>query len=304
MSRRSYTYEARLYKYAKRGFAIAVPGMEERLFHFFFSFDRFVSRASSFLFLPLQLFSSRPFDRSDSLGFMRQHIQPALLSKRPWQVAGLAQLILFEHSLTNPHGRYDVWQPKGHRLKYYARYAGSVGEGAEGYLEICCSTSLRLFCSLFYCLTSLTGRDEYNEDRIHSFEQCDLLRASDYRYTPSLIVILLLLSSSFFLDWIGFGFCFRFWFQFRFWIYIYFFYIGFAFVSLSNLVFGYNLCCYSCFSPSLVLTPSNVFFPYGPQWMTVQLVRELTFRDKAAYYTSGRHVCMIGLEGTGQLHWL
>lgn len=64
-------FQSRLYKYAKRGFAVAVPGL------------------------------------------FRHLIKVDLYSKRPWQVKGLAKLLLFEHALTNPDGRYDAWKPKG-----------------------------------------------------------------------------------------------------------------------------------------------------------------------------------------------
>jgi len=36
MSRRSLTYETRLYKYAKRGFAVQVPGLEPSVNKYFF----------------------------------------------------------------------------------------------------------------------------------------------------------------------------------------------------------------------------------------------------------------------------
>lgn len=94
MSRRSLTYETRLYKYAKRGFAVAVPGL------------------------------------------IRYLVDPSLYTKRPWEVKGLAKLLLFEHCLTNPEGRYDAWRPKGLRLKSYKR-------------------------------------DEFSEDRIHNFQQVE-----------------------------------------------------------------------------------------------------------------------------------
>lgn len=71
MTRRSLTYESRLYKYAKRGFAVAVPGL------------------------------------------LRHLVKVDLYQKRPWEVKGLAKLLLFEHALTNPDGRYDTWKPKG-----------------------------------------------------------------------------------------------------------------------------------------------------------------------------------------------
>lgn len=167
MTRRSLTYETRLYKYAKRGFAVAVPGL------------------------------------------MRHMIRSDLYQLRPWQVHGLAKLLLFEHALTNPNGRYKnrpasgaensseengVWRPKGHRLRAYKK-------------------------------------DEFSEDRIHEFEQIEQLKDeeeiqvdADHDY-------------------------------------------------------------------------SNLFLPWGPQWYTHQIVKELLFRDKAQWATTGKHVVLVGLDG-------
>uniref|UniRef100_A0A6B2KWG6 Poly [ADP-ribose] polymerase n=1 Tax=Arcella intermedia TaxID=1963864 RepID=A0A6B2KWG6_9EUKA len=152
LSRRSLTYESRLYKYAKRGFAVAVPGL------------------------------------------MRHLINPELYSKRPWQVNGLAKLLLFEHALTNPEGRYEAWKPKGHRLKIYKN-------------------------------------DEFIEDRINEFQQNEGRGDSDY---------------------------------------------------------------------------SNVFLPWGPQWYTAQIVKELVHRDKSHWANTKKHVVLVGLEAvlSGIPHWI
>jgi hypothetical protein len=92
MSRRSLTYETRLYKYAKRGYAVAVPGFQPFL------------------------------------------VDPAVYEKRPWQVHGLAKLLVFERELLfKPRQKLEPWKPK---RQYYQIYS----------------------------------KDEFSEDRINEFE--------------------------------------------------------------------------------------------------------------------------------------
>lgn len=111
MSRRSLTYETRLYKYAKRGFAVAVPGLQ------------------------------------------RQLIEPAIYDKRPWQVHGLAKLLIFEHDVNTRAPRASrvadpsaAWKPVNPRHQRYQIYA----------------------------------KDEYTEDRINEFEAVEDQNAPDY----------------------------------------------------------------------------------------------------------------------------
>jgi hypothetical protein len=80
MSRRSLTYETRLYKYAKRGFRVAVPGLQTQL------------------------------------------VDTSIFEKKPWQVKGLAKLLLFEHiMLFKPRQKSEPWKPKAQRYQVYAR---------------------------------------------------------------------------------------------------------------------------------------------------------------------------------------
>eukprot|EP01125_Pyxidicula_operculata_P005044 TRINITY_DN1852_c3_g2_i1.p1 TRINITY_DN1852_c3_g2~~TRINITY_DN1852_c3_g2_i1.p1 ORF type:complete len:1923 (-),score=635.24 TRINITY_DN1852_c3_g2_i1:335-6103(-) len=155
MSRRSLSYETRLYKYAKRGFSVAVPGL------------------------------------------LRHLVPSSLYQQRPWQVKGLAKLLLFEHCLTNPDGRYDTWKPKGRRLRAYAR-------------------------------------DDFSEDRINEVQQLE---------------------------------------QFQ--------------------------------EPTPLPDYSNLFIPWGTQWFTEHVVRELIHRDKAQWFTTKQHVVFIGLESVleGKSNW-
>jgi hypothetical protein len=195
LSRRSLTYETRLYKYAKRGFAVAVPGL------------------------------------------LRHLVDPEVYLRRPWQVKGLAKLVLFEHCLTNPEGRYDAWRPKGHRLRAYRR-------------------------------------DEYSEDRIHHYQQVDQWLEERRKEEKE--------------EWeqekeerrverekkkIERG------------------------AEGNEEEEGEEEEEEEDDWEEWNHDYSNVFLPWGPQWYTQQIVKELVHRDKAQWATTGYHICFVGIEG-------
>lgn len=82
-SLRHATYEVQLYRWASRGFCVAVPGLQ------------------------------------------RQLISPWLYQQRPWQVHGLAKLLLFEHEqeyrVPNSNIAIEPWMPRHQRYSIYTR---------------------------------------------------------------------------------------------------------------------------------------------------------------------------------------